>query len=344
MSEMNYLQWLSTSTGTAWWCDSGDPKELERGIANGAVGVTTNPVLSAQALKANKDFWRTDIQKALDTEKDPRAKAESLMRIVVTHAAKAVEPVFRSTNGVHGYACAQVDPVFAGNREGMYEQAKKFNTWGPNIAIKLPATLAGLDVMEKCCAEGMSTTMTVSFCVPQVWAIGSRYQKVLNAAKPGAKLGKCFSVVMIGRLDDYLRDVFADNHEPISESELRMAGLSVVKHAYQLYRQHGFQAMLLIAALRGNYHMTGLAGGTLTMSIHPSIQKTLLEENAERTEGIDVPIPPAVQEKLYRSPEFRKAFEKDGLSEKELISFGVTQKTLAQFTETGWRPLEQFQL
>jgi transaldolase len=344
MSEMNYLQWLSTNTGTAWWHDSGDPKELERGLANGAVGVTTNPVLSAQALKVNKDFWRTDIEKVLDTEKNPRAKAESLMKIVVTHAAKAVEPVFRSTNGVHGYACAQVDPAFAGNREGMYEQAKRFTTWGPNIAIKLPATLAGLDVMDKCCAEGITTTITVSFCVPQVWAIGSRYQKVLNAAKPGAKVGKCFPVVMIGRLDDYLRDVFADNQEPISESELRMAGLSVVKHAYQLYRQNGFQAMLLIAALRGNYHMTGLAGGALTMSIHPSIQKTLLEEKAERTEGIDVPIPPAVQEKLYRSPEFRKAFEKDGLSEKELISFGVTQKTLAQFTETGWRPLEQFQL
>ena len=344
MSETNYLQWLSSKTRTPWWHDSGDPQELQKALANGAVGVTTNPPLAATALKNNKDFWFEDIRKVLTTEKNPRAKAESLMRIVVTHAAKQVEPVFRKTSGAHGYACAQVDPAFAGNREGMYEQASRFNTWAPNIAIKLPATLAGLDVMEKCCAEGMTVTMTVSFCVPQVWAIGKRYQAIVAKKKGGTKVGRCFSVIMIGRLDDYLREVFADNQEPITESELRMAGLSVVKHAYQLYRENGFDAMLLIAALRGNYHMTGLAGGELTMSIHPTYQKTLLEEPVERVERIDEAIPAAVLEKLCGVPEFRKAYDRDGLSEKELVTFGVTQRTLASFTETGWKPLEQFQL
>jgi transaldolase len=266
------------------------------------------------------------------------------MRIVVTHAAKEVEPIFRKTGGAHGYACAQVDPAFAGNREGMFEQAVRYDTWAPNIAIKLPATLAGLDVMEKCCAEGMTVTMTVSFSVPQVWAIGRRYQEIIGKRKSGARAGRCFSVIMIGRLDDYLREVFADNREPISEGELRMAGLSVVKHAYQLYRENGFSALLLVAALRGNYHMTGLAGGDLVMSLHPTVQKTLLEEPVERAEGIDTPIPPAVQEKLYRVPEFRKAWDRDGLAEKDLTTFGVTQRTLATFVETGWKPLEQFQL
>jgi len=27
-----------------------------------------------------------------------------------------------------------------------------------------------------------------------------------------------------------------------------------------------------------------------------------------------------------------------------MVAFGVTQRTLAQFVETGWKPLEQFQL
>jgi transaldolase len=344
MSETNYLQWLSTNTQTAWWHDSGDPKELQQALANGAVGVTTNPVLSAQALKNNKEYWREDIRKVLDTEKDPRAKAESLMKIVVTHAAKQVEPVYQKTSGKQGYACAQVDPSFAGNREGMWDQAKRFNAWAPNIAIKLPATFAGLDVMEKCVAEGMAATVTVSFCVPQVWAIGKRYQEILRSRKSGTKIGKCFAVIMIGRLDDYLREVFTDNKEPISEKELQMAGLSVVKHAYGLYRENGFEAVLLIAALRGNYHMAGLAGGDLIMSIHPTIQKSLLEGEVERKEQIAEPVPPAVHEKLYRIPEFRKAYDPQGLSEKELVTFGVTQRTLSQFVETGWKLLEQFQL
>lgn len=42
----NYLQWFSQETATAWWDDSADPEEMCRVLANGAVGVTTNPVLS----------------------------------------------------------------------------------------------------------------------------------------------------------------------------------------------------------------------------------------------------------------------------------------------------------
>ena len=180
--------------------------------------------------------------------------------------------------------------------------------------------------MEKCCAEGMTVTMTVSFCVPQVWAIGKRYQAIVAKKKGGAKVGRCFSVIMIGRLDDYLREVFADNQEPITESELRMAGLSVVKHAYQLYRENGFDAMLLIAALRGNYHMTGLAG-ELTMSIHPTYQKTLLEEPWSGRRGSPSRFPPR-----YRKS-FTVRLSSGRLTQgrprgKGVVTFGVTQTPL----------------
>ncbi|HUZ17785.1 MAG TPA: transaldolase family protein [Spirochaetia bacterium] len=343
MSQTNYLQWLSSSTKTAWWHDSGDPAELESAIRNGAVGVTTNPVLCARALDANRAYWREDIRRALDSHQSPTEKAEALMRIVVTHAAKQVEPSFRRTSGKHGYACAQVDPSAAGNREAMLAQAKRYHAWAPNIAIKLPATLAGLDVMEQCCSEGMTVTVTVSFTVAQVWSIAQRYQKVLERnRKSGRETGRCFAVIMIGRLDDYLREVFADNRAPVSEEELRMAGLSVVKHAYRLYQESSLEAVLLVAAMRGNYHMTELSGGDLILSIHPSYQKSLFDASVDRTEKIDEPIPEAALESLSRQPEFRKAYDPSAMSEKELIAFGLTQRTLSQFVETGWRPLEQF--
>ena len=38
MAETNYLKWIAEDTPTAWWHDSGDPRELEQGKANGAVG------------------------------------------------------------------------------------------------------------------------------------------------------------------------------------------------------------------------------------------------------------------------------------------------------------------
>ena len=52
MPEKSYLQWLSSSTKTHWWCDSGDPNEIARALEHGMVGITTNPPLCAAAVGA----------------------------------------------------------------------------------------------------------------------------------------------------------------------------------------------------------------------------------------------------------------------------------------------------
>lgn len=46
----NYLQWLAHDTPTRWWHDSAIPAEIDAAIANGALGVTTNPVLTYRSL------------------------------------------------------------------------------------------------------------------------------------------------------------------------------------------------------------------------------------------------------------------------------------------------------
>lgn len=344
MDDKNYLSWIADSTDTAWWHDSGDPGELDRALAHGAVGVTTNPVICARALDDNRELWGGEIEKVLSRDEAPGTKAESLMRIVVTHAAGKLEPIHRSTGGSHGYVCAQVNPSLAADRESMYAMAKRFNAWAPNIAIKLPATAAGLDVMEKICAEGIAATITVSFSLPQVYATARRYQEVVKRRKDDERVGRCFAVVMIGRLDDYLREVFGDNDAGVSEEVIQAAGLSVVKRAYSIYQESKYDAVLLIAALRGNYHMTELAGGKLIMSIAPPNQQALLDGVKVFEERIDEKVSEASIDVLKGQPEFIKAFEPDGLSDKELITFGPTQRTLSQFTEVGWKLLEGFKL
>ena len=57
MSKNEYLQWLSGNTATSWWHDSAIPEEIADGIVNGAVGVTTNPVLINSALYQQQKPW-----------------------------------------------------------------------------------------------------------------------------------------------------------------------------------------------------------------------------------------------------------------------------------------------
>jgi len=343
--KQQYLQWLTSKTKTTWWHDSADPAELALGIKRGAIGATTNPFLASVALSANRVVWAAEIQDVLSRRSQAEERAEGLMRIVVTHAAKQLLPQYEKTGGATGYVCAQVNPNRAGDRETMLAMARRFSKWAPNIAVKLPATAAGLDVLEDCAAEGITCTLTISYTVPQTIAIAERYRRGLQRAKAnGLAPGKCFAVIMIGRLDDYLREVAHDRQAQVSESDVRQAGLAVTKRAYSLYKQRGYEPTLIVAALRGTHHMTELAGAEVIMSIFPSIQEMLMAPEVPQEERIDREIPADVIERLSQIPDFVRAYEPEGMQPTDFITYGVTQRTLSQFIESGWKLMENFRL
>jgi transaldolase len=336
----SYLRWLVEHTQTRFWHDSGDPEELGRALAQGASGVTTNPILTAQALKAQPGYWRALVG-PLDPALTPEEKAIALTHAVARHTAARLEGQHRSSGGVEGFVCAQVNPSRAGDRSGMLSMARRFHAWAPNIAVKLPVTAAGLDVLEDCVAAGITVTATVSFTVPQVLAVAERHRHAAaRATAAGRAPGRCFAVIMIGRLDDYLREVAGDNRVPVSEEDIRQAGLAVVKRAYSIFLERDYQAVLLVAALRGAYHMTGLAGGKLVVSVHPKVQAMLPAPEVPRSAGIDRPIDAAVIRRLRGVPDFSRAYDPDGMRPEEFITYGVTQRTLSSFVDAGWGLLE----
>lgn len=341
MSENNYLSWFLHNTPATWWHDSGDPAELARGLELGAVGVTTNPVLSATALAHNREPWGAQIREVLDRGLPPAETAEGLMGIVVRAAAERLLPEYEKSGHGNGYVCAQVNPALAGEREAMLAMGRRFNAWAPNIAVKLPATAAGMDVLEELIAEGTTVTSTVSFTVPQVLAAGERHLKGIRRAEAnGVSPGRCFAVIMIGRIDDYLREIAHDNGAKATEDDIRQAGVAITKRAYALFKERGYQAELLVAALRAPYHMTELAGAELVMSIHPKSMAPFLSADLARELRIDRPVPAAAIERLSRMPEFVKAYEPEGMRPGDFVGFGATQRTLVQFQESGWKLIE----
>jgi transaldolase len=342
--KQDYLRWAISRTKTTWWHDSADPAELARGIERGAIGATTNPFLANLALSANKGLWAREIRNAVAQSREPENRAESLMHVVVTHAAGQLLPQY-TPGGLAGYVCAQVNPSRAGDRDTMLAMARRFSKWAPNIAVKLPATAAGLDVLEECAAEGITCTLTISYTVAQTIAIAERYRKGIQRARAnGIEPGKCFAVIMIGRLDDYLREVALDSKAPVSESDIRQAGLAVTKRAYSIYKERGYEAVLIVAALRGTHHMTELAGAEVIMSLFPSVQEMILSGDLPQEERIDVPVAPDVIERLSQIPDFVRAYEPEGMKPSEFMTYGVTQRTLSQFIESGWKPMEIFNL
>ncbi len=138
-------------------------------------------------------------------------------------------------------------------------------TWADNIAVKLPVTAAGLDVLEECGRRHHRYRNGSELHGAAGRRVAERHCRGAGRRAAGIKPGRCFSVIMIGRLDDYLREVAQDNRAAVSEEDIRQAGLAVTK-AYAIYQEQGYEAVLLVAALRGNYQDD--PGGDLIMSVH----------------------------------------------------------------------------
>ena len=340
-TESSYLHWLAEDTPTAWWHDSADLDELAFAMKHRAIGATINPILVSKAIAAHPETWRQVSQSLASNADDERI--EIMTKAAINKVAQKLHPIHEQTRGEHGYACAQVNPAKASDREAMMQMARRFHAWAPNIAVKLPVTAAGLDVLEECIADGITVTATVSYNVPQVIAVAQRNRKARGAArKAGKKPGACFAVIMIGRIDDYLRDIAADRQVDVSESDIRQAGLAITKRACSIYEQEHYEATLIVAALRGTYHMVELAGAKVIMSIHPTYQHLLLQPDIPRELRIDRAIPADVIERLSLLPEFVRSYEPDGMKPEDFAAFGLVQRTLTQFSLAGWLAIPSF--
>jgi len=336
-----YLKWLS-ETASYWWNDSAVLSEMDQAIENGATGVTTNPLLVKRSLYEDQEFWRPYLNSAKGLKGD--AKVEEIIRCITVEVAKKFQPIYEATKGEQGYVCAQVNPKFQGDAEKMFEMGKRLAAWAPNISVKLPATAAGVCAMEELAAIGVTTVGTVSFTVPQVIEIAKHQQRGIKRAEMnGIKPGKAFAVIMVGRLDDYLRDVAHDMGAPVREEDIIQAGTACIKRAYSIFREMGYESKLMPAGMRGGYHAVALAGADMSMSVSAGIQTDLLKET-EYVEHYSEPVAADVIERLRSIPDFVRAFEPDGMKPTEFITYGVSQRTLSQFVEAGWLPISEFNL
>ena len=340
---MNYLQWLTSQTPTKFWHDSAIPAEIDAAIENGALGVTTNPVLTYKTLQAVPEFWQPMVDK-IDQDLTPNEHAEALLQMVATYAAGKFTKVFEETKGQHGYALGQLDPNICNNSEKMIAQGLRYASWAENISVKTPSIMSALPLVEELASRGIAVCTTLNFSVSQAMAVCEAYMKGRKKAEAAGIAPKpIFVVQQGGRLDEYLVETAKDSGLNLDPTILQNAGNAVCKKVYSLIRERGIPAVVMPAGLRGVHHLTSMAGADMTFSLQARIQQMAIDADPERICHIDDEIPKDVIEKLCRHPEFVRAYEEGALKPEEFLTFGVTQKTLSQFLWTGWVPLETYQ-
>jgi transaldolase len=328
---------MARETPTRLWNDSATPAELSAAIGWGAVGATCNPVIALAALRSDLPRWQQRIRAYADEH--PTASESdigwAMVQELSVEAAALLADAFAEHRGRNGRLSVQTDPRLYRDADALVAQAVAFDALAPNVIVKIPATEIGIRAMEEATYRGVSINATVSFTVPQAVAVAEAIERGLQRREADghdvSSMGPVCTI-MVGRLDDWLKAVAKRDVVTVDPGVLEWAGVAVFKRAYQVFGERGFRTRLLSAAFRNHMHWSQLVGGDVVISPPFEWQVRLNASGIEPVSRIDEPVAPAVLETLYtRFPEFRRAYDTDGMTPTEFQDFGATRKTLRQF-------------
>lgn len=328
------------TTVTDFWNDSCAIKELTYAIEHGAVGATSNPTIVLSVVRQEMHLWRERIFEVI-AENPTWSEVEVTWKIAEEVAVKGAElllPVFERENGKKGRLSIQTNPANYGNATAVVKQARYFNGLAPNMQIKIAATSAGIQAIEEATYHGISINATVSFTVPQAIAVAEAVERGLDRrAAEGLDISKMSPActIMVGRSDDWMQVVTNRDNITINPAHVHWAGVAIFKKAYQLFQERGYRARLLAAAYRNHLHWSEFIGGDVILTIPYNWQKRFNASDVEVKERMDNPVDPAIIRDLYdHIPDFRMAYDEDGMSVKEFDTYGATVRTLRGFIKS----------
>ena len=137
--------------------------------------------------------------------------------------------------------------VIAVDADGMLEQGRKLAAIARNVVVKLPLTLAGLQVCKTLSDDGTQTNVTLCFSA--------------NQALLAAKAGATYISPFIGRLDD-----------------IHVDGLDLIREIRTIYDNYMFETQILAASIRGPLHVKECALiGADVMTAPPNVISALAD-------------------------------------------------------------------
>lgn len=338
--ENSPLLLMARNTPTQYWNDSCSVEELTYAIDRGAVGATSNPTIILNVLKKELSLWEDHILKVIHDHPEWNETRVSwkIFEDVTVNGARLIQQVFDRDNGKNGRMSIQTDPANYLNSQAILDQTLYFDSLGPNMQIKVPGTKAGIEMVEEATYRGANLNVTVSFTVPQVIAVAEAVERGLQRREKEGKETSSMTPVatlMVGRIDDWCKVVAKRDQIDINPQYLEWCGVACVKKAYLIFQQRGYRTRLLPAAYRNFYHWTEFIGGDVSLTIPYEWQVKFNESDVKNEPRMDIPVEPEILNSLYsKIPDFRKAYDEDGMTISEFDQYGATVRTLRGFIQS----------
>lgn len=314
-------------------------------------GCTTNPPLSYQAIKSDEEYWNAWIDELVVSNPDCTAYEIAWLtyKEIVKRGAQMYLPIYEASKGRFGWISGQLDPRLFTETEKMIQDAQDLAALSPNVMIKVPASMQGIEVIKQLTAMGISTNTTVCFTLPQIMASANACMEGIQMAqKNGTDLSRWRAVItmMIGRLTEQeTLDIQAERRNiKLSWQDKHWFGIAVFRRAYRLLSEGGYASKLLACSLRHGPLVAGkrrfwdvekIAGGDIVYTCPPYVLEPLFEFGDELIfkPEIEDPIPQEVLDKLLKIPYCIQAYDPNGLELEQFNTHPSTISTVQAFSK-----------
>ncbi len=180
---MTRLDDLYQLQGQSPWLDNLRRDWLEDGtlgdlVGRGIRGVTSNPTIFAKAIEG-QDTYDAQFSSLIGHATVEDAYWE-LVIADIDRASEVLAPVHTASEGADGFVSVEVAPSLAHDTAGTIAAARGLHerVAGPNVLVKIPATVEGVPAIHQMIAEGRSINVTLIFSL-------DRYRDVIEAYLSG---------------------------------------------------------------------------------------------------------------------------------------------------------------
>lgn len=156
---------------------------LQRSIdEDGIRGLTSNPAIFQKAIAASTDYDAALAALIAQGHDTPQALFEQLAIEDMRMAADAFYALYRDSQGADGYVSLEVSPHLAMDAHGTVQEGRRL--WHavnrPNLMIKVPGTVPGMEAIEQLIAEGINVNVTLLFSRTMYRETAQAYQAGLE--------------------------------------------------------------------------------------------------------------------------------------------------------------------
>ena len=323
-------------------------------------GCTTNPPLSWTAVQSNPTYWADWIAKLSEANPglDNRKLAWITYKETVKRGAEMMLPIYEASNGRYGWISGQLDPRLFTEVDQMVTDADELHSISPNVMIKVPASMQGIEVLKILTSKGISTNTTTCFTLPQIMASADAAMAGIAIAeknKTNLKNWRAVITMMIGRLtENPVLDMQAERKNiKLSWQDKHWYGIAVFRRAYKLLTQGGYASKLLACSMRAGpmvagkpqyWDMQKIAGGDIVYTCPPYVLEPFFQIGDDlqfepEIEKDDVPAD--VMEKMMKIPYAIQAYDPNGMALEQFNTHPATVATVDLFSK-GLSNLEAF--